>query len=100
LHNLVVIFDERVYSVVTLQKAAYRFINYFACNFSLSEHQIQCEIESTGNMTPEAFNAKVHDFKKEVLDQHLREKIKAETDDIRNLILSVAFSSTGLQKVE
>jgi len=51
-------------------------------------------------MTPEAFNAKVHDFKKEVLDQHLREKIKAETDDIRNLILSVAFSSTGLQKVE
>lgn len=95
-----IFFDDRVYSVITLQKAAYRFINYFACNFSLTENQIRCEVESSGNLTLESFNAKVHEFKKEVLDQHLREKIRTETEDVRNLILSVAFSSTGLQKVE
>jgi His-Xaa-Ser system protein HxsD len=38
----------------------------------------------------------VESFKKEVLDQDLRLKLKAETEPIRNLILAHAFSKTGL----
>jgi His-Xaa-Ser system protein HxsD len=36
------------------------------------------------------------DFRNEVLDQVLRERIRDETQDTRNLILAAAFSSTGL----
>jgi His-Xaa-Ser system protein HxsD len=38
----------------------------------------------------------VADFRNEVLDQVLRERIRAETSDIRNLVLALAFSRTGL----
>jgi len=37
------------------------------------------------------------DFKKEILDQNLRLKIKRETEPMRNLILGYVFSKTGLQ---
>ena len=43
--------------------------------------------------TPEALIA---DFRNEVLDQVLRERIRAETEDVRKLVLALAFSKTGL----
>jgi His-Xaa-Ser system protein HxsD len=38
----------------------------------------------------------IQDFRKEVLDQHLRARIAKETESIRHLILAHAFSRTGL----
>ena len=38
----------------------------------------------------------VADFRNEVLDQVLRARIRTETEEVRNLILSLAFSRTGL----
>jgi His-Xaa-Ser system protein HxsD len=46
------------------------------------------------------FSIAVESFKKDVLDYHLRAKIKAETAPVRNLILGLAFSKTGLQDRE
>ena len=40
--------------------------------------------------------ALVAEFRNEVLDQVLRERIRIETQEARNLILAVAFSGTGL----
>ena len=40
------------------------------------------------------------DFRNEVLDQSLRERIRNETAEVRNLILSLAFSNTGLASGE
>ena len=40
--------------------------------------------------------AEIENLKKEVLDQELRHKLKAETEPVRNLIFAHAFSKTGL----
>ncbi len=40
----------------------------------------------------------LENFKKEVLDQDLREKIAKETEEVRNLILAHAFSKTSIIK--
>jgi len=41
-------------------------------------------------------DAVLADFRNEVLDQVLRERIRAETVEVRNLVLAAAFSKTGL----
>lgn len=100
MNTTTLIFDGRVYSVEILQKAAYRLINQCAITFSLEMDSIKCEIFVSKNPSPERFEALEEEFKKEVLDQSLRAKIATETEGIRNLILSVAFSNTGLQDLE
>jgi His-Xaa-Ser system protein HxsD len=42
------------------------------------------------------FATLVSELRCEVLDQVLRERIRAETADVRNLVLALAFSRTGL----
>jgi His-Xaa-Ser system protein HxsD len=78
-------FDERIYGIEAIQKAAYRSINLFSVDFSIASHNIQHYL---------------NEFKKEVLDQHLRIKIKNESESTRNLILGIAFSNSGLQSNE
>jgi His-Xaa-Ser system protein HxsD len=40
----------------------------------------------------------LQDFKRELIDQELRMKIKSETEAVRNLVLAYTFSRTGLQR--
>ena len=47
-------------------------------------------------MSAEGNEHYVDEFKKEVLDQHLRIKVKNETEAVRNLVLGIAFSNSGL----
>lgn len=89
-------FDEQVYSIEAIQKAAYRFIHLFALDMSLSEGIILCVLTPTQEHSPEGLEHSVNEFKKEVLDQHLRLKIKTETEAVRNLVLGIAFSNSGL----
>lgn len=93
-------FDERVYSIEAIQKAAYRYINIFCIDFSISNHSIQCTLSFDGPRSEESAQHYLSEFKKEVLDQHLRIKIKNETESTRNLILGIAFSNSGLQSNE
>lgn len=90
------IFDERVFSIDAIQKAAYRFIHLFAIDFELLEGKINCILTPTQEQSPEGTEHYLNEFKKEVLDQQLRLKIKSETEDVRNLILGIAFSNSGL----
>lgn len=89
-------FDERVYSIEAIQKAAYRFIHLFVIDMSLSEGSILCILTATQKHSPDGLEHSINEFKKEVLDQHLRLKIKAETESVRNLVLGIAFSNSGL----
>jgi His-Xaa-Ser system protein HxsD len=89
-------FDERVYAVEVIQKAAYRYIHLFALDMSLSEGSIVCVLLPTQEHSPDGLEHLVEEFKKEILDQHLRLKIKIETEAVRNLILGIAFSNSGL----
>ena len=90
-------FDERAYSVEAVQKAAYRHMNALLVGISLCDGHFQCSIEPTSGTPRDAFALALEDFQKEVLDQQLRVRIKAETESVRNLILGIAFSRTGLQ---
>ena len=97
---LALTFDERLYSIEAIQKAAYRYMNSFTSELSLSNGQINCLIIPGKELDKNTLEHHVEDFKKEILDQHLRLKIKAETEPVRNLILGIAFSNTGLQSDE
>jgi His-Xaa-Ser system protein HxsD len=90
------VFDERVFSIEAVQKAAYRFIHLFTMDMNLSEGSIYCTLTPSQSHSPEGLEHYISEFKKEVLDQHLRIKIKTETEAVRNLILGVAFSNSGL----
>lgn len=98
--DLTLIYDERIYSVEALQKASYRLMSVFIVDLSFDNGQIKCILKPTQEFSADGLSHHIDEFKKEVLDQHLRLKIKAETEDVRNLILGIAFSKTGFQSVE
>lgn len=88
--------DRSVYSLEAVQKAAYRFIDRLTVLISQSEAAITCDIDVIVGRD-DLLESLVADFKRELLDQQLRVQIKNETTDVRNLILSHAFSQSGLQ---
>jgi His-Xaa-Ser system protein HxsD len=93
---LVVNFDDRVYSLDSIKKAAYRFIDKFSVDFNLAKQTICCTLNFSANITSEAASLILDNFKREVLDQDLRGRIAIETEGVRNLILAHAFSKTSL----
>jgi His-Xaa-Ser system protein HxsD len=54
------------------------------------------EVQFDKELSEESASYLLREFEKEVLDQDLREHIKKETADYRNLILAHAFSKTSL----
>lgn len=89
-------FDSRVFGVPAVKKAAYKYINSFTTDINLVEDQIVCTLTFTPSANEEHSSRLIEEFKKEVLDQDLRERIRTETEAIRNLIFALAFSKTGI----
>jgi His-Xaa-Ser system protein HxsD len=90
------LFDEAIYSIEALKKAAYRGISYYSVVIKKEGAQYECLFSFPEKTTPEQIAKYLDGYKKEVLDQDLRETIKKETEGVRNLILAHAFSKTGL----
>ncbi|HWA54284.1 MAG TPA: His-Xaa-Ser system protein HxsD [Solirubrobacterales bacterium] len=87
-------FDRAGYSLDAVQRAAYRFSDRLSCDISEGAKAIEVNVRvADGTERPEAV---LDDFRNEALDQVLRERIRAETSDVRNLVLALAFSKTGL----
>jgi His-Xaa-Ser system protein HxsD len=93
---LMVNFDRRVYSLNAVKKAAYKHVRVFTADISIVDEEIRCLINFEQPVTEEQRLRLTNEFKKEVLDQDLRERLKAETESVRNVILAHAFSKTGL----
>ena len=89
-------FDGRVFSLSAVKKSAYKYINSFSVVISLEHNEIVCSITFASLINEEQSSRLIEEFKKEVLDQDLREQIKTETEPIRNLIFALAFSKTGI----
>ena len=89
-------FDDRVFSLPAVKKSAYKYINSFTADIKLEENEIVCALTFASPANEERASRLIEDFKKEVLDQDLREHIRAETEPIRNLIFALAFSKTGI----
>jgi len=98
--KLDITFHKSVYPLDVLKKASYRYIDSFSVDFNLSDNLINCTLNFNEKFTDKQCEYYLDQFKKEVLDQDLREKIKKETEPVRNLILAQAFSKTELIKDE
>jgi His-Xaa-Ser system protein HxsD len=87
-------FDRAGHSIDAVQRAAYRFSDRLSCDISEGPEAIGVVVHlKDGAGEPPVVLA---NFRNEILDQVLRERIRAETGDVRNLVLALAFSKTGL----
>jgi len=89
-------FDVSVFSLDAVKAACYRFLDKFSPSIEVREGAILCLLHFDSKISEASIAAEIENLKKEVLDQELRQKLKAETEPVRNLILAHAFSKTGL----
>lgn len=91
-------FSSAVYDVEAVKRAAYRFCDSVAVEITPTGQAFICVLTALSTAAAERLEKIAHDFRIEVLDQDLRLKIAVETEPFRNLILSLAFSKTGLNE--
>jgi His-Xaa-Ser system protein HxsD len=83
-------FDAASHSIDAIQRAAYKFTDVFSIDVAPQGNAIRVVLHAVGS--PAVDDDVVNAFRTEVLDAVLRERIRTETEQVRNLILSVAFS--------
>jgi His-Xaa-Ser system protein HxsD len=88
-------FEASAHSSDAIQRAVYRLSDRLSCDLATEPELFQCTLHITSDDEDEV-EATLGDFRNEVLDQTLRERIRGETQEVRNLILALAFSETGL----
>lgn len=96
IRTLSLTFDKGVYSLTAVKKSAYRYLHAFTTDISIVEGTICCVLNFVSSVNEADAVRLSNELKKEVLDQDLREKLHAETEAVRNVILAHAFSQTGL----
>lgn len=90
------VFDEQFYDAQVLQKAAYRSLNSLTVDITSGSGVFCCVLSSNIDVDEPVFLLAIQEFKKDVLDYQLRHQLAVETQPIKNLILGLAFSKTGL----
>lgn len=93
--NVVVRFAAALYSIDAVKRAAYRFTDRVAIDIQPDTDGICCTLRALSSKSD--LTALEGQFRNEVLDQDLRISVAKETEQVRNLVLSLAFSKTGLQ---
>lgn len=86
-------FDSQGHTVDAIQRAAYRLSDKCSAEISNGSGSIDAVLHFADDIDGDSL---VAEFRNEVLDQVLRERIRNETADVRKLILAMAFSRTGL----
>jgi His-Xaa-Ser system protein HxsD len=89
-----VCFDMSAYTADAIQRAAYRLSDRLSIDLIVDASVFRCHVHVS---TPDdQVETTLADFRNEVLDQVLRERIRRETEGVRNVILALAFSNTDL----
>ena len=89
-------FESSLYSGEAVKRALYKMSDRFTADIRQEGAALVCDIHFPASKSEEAKVLDLANFRKEVLDEDLREKIRVETEPVRNLILAHAFSRTGL----
>jgi His-Xaa-Ser system protein HxsD len=92
--------DTRISSLSAVKKAAYRFSDRFFVAIDPG-----CETEVTVRFSPKPgiaadLSVSAGEFRNELLDQDLRERIRGETEGVRRLLLAHALSQVPLIQAE
>ena len=95
-----VTFDGNVYTQDTIKKAAYRFLKTFVTEIVKEDGTWLCTLHFQQKPSRVEEQQWVRELQSEVLDQDLRATIGRETETVRNAVLALAFSRTGLQESE
>ncbi|TIN31731.1 MAG: His-Xaa-Ser system protein HxsD [Mesorhizobium sp.] len=90
-------FDLSVFSLDCVKRAAYRVTGNAAVEITIEGGFAVCTINFSKAAARTSADAAVERLRLEVLDQDLRSSIAAETATVRNAILALAFSRSGLQ---
>jgi His-Xaa-Ser system protein HxsD len=91
--DAVIILDAAAHPADVVQRAAYRFSDILSVEISRDDDHLLCKIYARD---ADRLDTAMHDLRNEIVDQVLRAQIREETRDVRNLVLAVAFSRTGL----
>tara|TARA_B110000503_G_scaffold130798_1_gene204609 strand:- start:510 stop:827 length:318 start_codon:yes stop_codon:yes gene_type:complete len=87
--------DLDVYSLEVCKKACYALMAYISCNLEISKSQLTIKAMVSGEHLEDVEQIKAL-LLDELLDYSLRASISDQTENIRNVILSNAFSNTKL----
>lgn len=90
-----VTFDASMHSADAIQRAVYSLSDRLSCDVVAKGPLFECVVH-VDDVNPEDVDAILADLRNAVLDETLRERIRRETEEVRNLILALAFSNTGL----
>jgi His-Xaa-Ser system protein HxsD len=91
--DAVLTLDADAHPADIVQRAAYRFSDVLTVEIGRDAEVLTCKVFARD---PQRLGTAVHDLRAEIVDQVLRARIRDETQDVRNLVLAVAFSRTGL----
>lgn len=72
----------------------------FTAEIRLADEGVVCDLYFNDELSEVDASSAISSFRREVLDQDLREQLKKETEQVRNLILAHAFSKTGISSNE
>jgi His-Xaa-Ser system protein HxsD len=87
--DIVVDFSASTQSLGALQEAAYRLIGHAACQIDEANGRYVCRLSpSQPQLTGDELRAH---FLNLVTDENLREKVRRETDRLRDVIVALAF---------
>ncbi|MBX5302459.1 His-Xaa-Ser system protein HxsD [Rhizobium sp. NLR12b] len=95
-----VAFDLNVFSLECVKRASYRVTSNASIEITVNDSIAVCVIHFSKPVSNEAAELAAESLRLEVLDQDLRFAVAAETAHVRNAVLALAFSRSGLQEVE
>jgi His-Xaa-Ser system protein HxsD len=96
-NSIRLVIDLRVYRLTAVQKTAYRLADKCTAVLGvLGEESLPVTLAFPPNVGERESRSIERLFFQELLDQELREKIGAETQALRSLIVAQAFSRTDL----
>jgi His-Xaa-Ser system protein HxsD len=87
-------FDSATQTLSALNAAAYRLVGTAVCQIDKSGARYVCRLTPIGQLDPENLRSR---FLELVTDENVRESLRAKTEPVRNLILSLAFGSLASQ---
>jgi His-Xaa-Ser system protein HxsD len=93
-------FDEGIFGVDCVKRAAYSLADLFATEISSSEEKVKCILHFADAQTSDQAEKLLNRFRIAVIDYDLRQKIREETEPLRSAILAYAYSKTNLQNSE
>ena len=98
--EIIVEFDCSTQTIGALREAAYRIIRDAACQIEMAGDRYRCRLvpkegPNSGSFARAGLRKNFLDL---VTDENLREKIAAETSEVRNVILALAFGALAAKQ--